>query len=182
MKTSVCLIHFSKSNRQQFRVLFDWFDFITRCFFLTRWYSSFGLIIGLFDLSTNTIITFVIYIPLVEMNVFFVAGISQVHYSCAFPNIPHHMHLLRISIFLWTTLIPVLIDTCTSLFNLIFHNQNLGVWSIFTTEHAFLYAISLYVFYNATTNQYDSYCVILAFHSWMRIIIECEEMIQSILY
>ena len=31
------LIHSRELNRNQFRVLFDWFDFIHRCFFHSRW-------------------------------------------------------------------------------------------------------------------------------------------------
>ena len=31
------LIHSRKFDRNQFRVLFDWFDFIHRCFFHSRW-------------------------------------------------------------------------------------------------------------------------------------------------
>ena len=34
---SICLIHSSMFNRNQFRVLLDWFDFIHRCFFHSRW-------------------------------------------------------------------------------------------------------------------------------------------------
>ena len=34
---SICLVHSGGFDRNQFRVLFDWFDFIHRCFFHSCW-------------------------------------------------------------------------------------------------------------------------------------------------
>ena len=50
---SICLIHFGKFDRNQFRVLFDWFGFIHRCFFHSRWSCPNQAVIPSLDLHTS---------------------------------------------------------------------------------------------------------------------------------